>query len=152
MNVKLKYIQEDINNRRLVANYYLNNLKNKKIILPTFLYEDGHVWHLFVIRIKNREIFQKYLHDKGIQTLIHYPIPIHQQQVYNDYKHLKLPITELIHNEIISLPLSAVLSLADVRTVVRAINNFLMNQIVKLILLQFFKFILRFFFNFLYCR
>jgi dTDP-4-amino-4,6-dideoxygalactose transaminase len=124
LNVKLKYIQVDIDNRRKVAAYYLSNIKNKKIILPIVLEDQGHVWHLFVIRTKNRDEFQKYLLDKGVQTLIHYPIPIHHQKAYSDFKHLELPITELIHKEIISLPLSAVNSLSDLRTVVNAINNY----------------------------
>ena len=124
LNVKLKYIKDDIDNRRKVAAYYLSNIKNKKIILPTVIQEEGHVWHLFVIRTKNRDKFQKYLLDKGVQTLIHYPIPIHHQKAYSDFKHLELPITELIHKEIISLPLSAVHSLSDLRTVVNAINNY----------------------------
>ena len=124
LNVKLKYIQVDIDNRRKVAAYYLSNIKNKKIILPIVLEDQGHVWHLFVIRTKNRDEFQKYLLDKGVQTLIHYPIPIHHQKAYSDFKHLELPITELIHKEIISLPLSAVHSLSGLRTVVNAINNY----------------------------
>jgi dTDP-4-amino-4,6-dideoxygalactose transaminase len=124
LNVKLKYIQDDIDNRRKVAAYYLSNIKNKKIILPTVLEEQGHVWHLIVIRTKNRDKFQKYLLDKGVQTLIHYPIPIHHQKAYRDFKHLELPITELIHKEIISLPLSAVHSLSDLKTVVNAINSY----------------------------
>jgi dTDP-4-amino-4,6-dideoxygalactose transaminase len=124
LNVKLKYIQDDINNRRKVADYYLNNIKNENIILPTVLEEEGHVWHLFVIRTENRDRLQKYLLDNGIQTLIHYPIPIHHQKAYSDFKHLELLTTELIHKEIISLPLSPIISEPDLRIIVNLINNF----------------------------
>lgn len=79
LNVKLKYIQNDILERRRVANYYLKQIKNPAIILPEVLNEEGHVWHLFVIRIKERNALQKYMNDNGIQTLIHYPIPPHKQ-------------------------------------------------------------------------
>jgi len=124
LNVKLKYIQDDIDNRRKAADYYLNNIKNENIILPTILEEEGHVWHLFVIRTENRDKFQKYLLDKGVQTLIHYPIPIHHQKAYSNFKYLELPITELIHKKIISLPLSAVHTLEELEVVVNAINNY----------------------------
>lgn len=124
LNVKLKYIQDDIDNRRKAADYYLNNIKNENIILPTVLEEEGHVWHLFVIRTENRDKFQKYLLDKGVQTLIHYPIPIHHQKAYSDFKHLELLTTELIHKEIISLPLSPVTSKSDLKLIVNLINNF----------------------------
>ena len=121
MNVKLKYIQDDIDNRRKVANYYLKILKIK-IILPTVLEEEGHVWHLFVIRTINRFKLQKYLLDNGIQTIIHYPIPIHKQKAYEEYENLSLPITEKIHNEVLSLPLSPVISLNDLNNIVTKLN------------------------------
>jgi len=124
LNVKLKYIQDDIDKRRKVADYYFNNIKNENIILPTVLEEEGHVWHLFVIRIKNRSEFQEYLKQNSIETLIHYPIPIHHQKAYSDFKNLELPITELIHNEIISLPLSPVIGLDELANVVNVINKY----------------------------
>lgn len=124
LNVKLKYIQDDIDNRRKVAAYYLSNIKNEKIILPTVLEEEGHVWHLFVIRTKNRDKLQQYLLDKEVQTIIHYPIPIHHQKAYNDLKHLELPITELIHEKIISLPLSAVHEEEELKHIVNVLNEY----------------------------
>jgi dTDP-4-amino-4,6-dideoxygalactose transaminase len=124
LNVKLKYIQDDINTRRKTAAYYLSNIKNKKIILPIVLEDQGHVWHLFVIRTKNRDKFQKYLLDKGVQTLIHYPIPIHHQKAYSAFKHLKLPITELVNKEIISLPLSPVNTSEELEQIVSLLNNY----------------------------
>jgi dTDP-4-amino-4,6-dideoxygalactose transaminase len=122
LNVKLKYIQDDIDNRRKVADYYLNNIKNENIILPTLIKEEGHVWHLFVIRTKNRNRLQEYLKENGVQTLIHYPIPIHHQKAYSNFKHLELPITELIHKEVLSLPLSPVLGKKELYRIIKVIN------------------------------
>ena len=124
LNVKLKYIQDDIDIRRKVANYYLNNIKNEKIILPTVIEEEGHVWHLFVIRTKNRNRLQEYLKKNDVQTLIHYPIPIHKQQAYREFNNLSLPITEKIHNETISLPLSAVMNKKDIDSIIKILNKY----------------------------
>jgi dTDP-4-amino-4,6-dideoxygalactose transaminase len=124
LNVKLKYIQDDIDNRRKVAKYYLNNIKNKKIILPTVMKEEGHVWHLFVVRVSNRKNFQSYLSENGIQTLIHYPIPIHHQEAYKELCGLSLPISETIHQTVISLPLSSVIEKSEVKKIIDTVNNF----------------------------
>ncbi len=124
LNVKLKFIQDDIDARRRVARYYLENIKNPAIILPVVLQEEGHVWHLFVICTKKREALQKYLTANGIQTLIHYPIPPHKQKAYNEFNTLSFPITEKIHEEVLSLPISGVMTLKEVMIVVNGINNF----------------------------
>ena len=124
LNVKLKYIQDDIDNRRKVADYYLNNIKNENIILPTVIEEEGHVWHLFVIRTKNRFKLQKYLLDNGIQTLIHYPIPIYKQKAYEEYENLNLPLTEQIQQEVLSLPIGEHITNMDLSYVVKVVNEF----------------------------
>lgn len=124
LNVKLKYIQKDIKARRKVANYYLDHIKNSNIILPKVLNKQGHVWHLFVIRVFNREDLQKYLNENGIQTLIHYPIPPHKQKAYAAFNKLSFPVTETIHNEILSLPLHGVISLEELNKVVSIVNNY----------------------------
>lgn len=124
LNVKLKYIQKDILERRKVASYYLRNIKNPVIILPKVLNKEGHVWHLFVIRTKERNFFQQYLKDNGIQTLIHYPIPPYKQNAYNEFHSLNFPITEQIHEEILSLPINGILTNEEIETVVKVINNF----------------------------
>ncbi len=124
LNVKLKHIQNDILERRRVANYYLEHIKNSAIILPEVLNEEGHVWHLFVIRIKERNALQKYMNDNGIQTLIHYPIPPHKQLAYKQYNKLSFPITEKIHREVLSLPLSSVMTKEEIEMVVKALNNY----------------------------
>ena len=85
LNVKLKYIQKDIKDRRQIANYYLDNITNSQIVLPSVSNKNAHVWHLFVVRIKNREKLQKYLSENGIQTLIHYPIPPYKQKAYLNF-------------------------------------------------------------------
>lgn len=124
LNVKLKYMQADIMERRRVANYYLENIKNPAIILPLVLNEEGHVWHLFVIRTSKREVLQKYMNDNGVQTLIHYPIPPHKQKAYKEFNKLSFPITEQIHMEVMSLPLSSVMTNEEIEMVVKALNNY----------------------------
>jgi len=128
LNVKLKYIEYDIKARRKAANYYLNNIKHPDIILPNnpFLLEleEAHVWHLFVIRTSNREKLQTYLSDNGIQTLIHYPIPPHKQKAYELFKKLSLPISDKIHEEVLSLPISAIIMDNEISKVVEVLNKF----------------------------
>jgi len=124
LNVKLKYIYNDINARRDVANYYLENIKNPSIILPPVEAVDAHVWHLFVIRTKNRDKLQKYLIDRGVQTLIHYPIPPYKQLAYKNYNSMNFPITEQIHKEVLSLPISAILKEDQLKKIVTIINDY----------------------------
>jgi len=130
LRVKLKYLDKEIENRRKIADYYLKNIKNPHIILPiqkekfdTLSYKN-HVWHLFIVRSKKRDLLQRYLLKNGIQTLIHYPIPPHKQIAYSEYNNLSFPITEQIHKEVLSLPISGVQSLANTKKVVEIINEF----------------------------
>ena len=127
LNLKLKYIQNDIVARRKAANYYLQNIKIPSIILPTVINEKGHVWHLFVISTTKRVDLQKYLSDNGIQTLIHYPIPPYKQEAYAASNNLTFPITEQIHKEVLSLPLSAVVSEEELDYITMKINNYNIN-------------------------
>lgn len=124
LNVKLKYIKTDIDGRRNVANFYLENIKNPLIILPKLVKDEEHVWHLFVIRTKKRNKLQKYLLKNGVQTLIHYPIPPHQQKAYENYNDMDFPISEQIHKEVLSLPISAVIEKEDLIKIVSLINLF----------------------------
>ncbi|WP_323658116.1 DegT/DnrJ/EryC1/StrS family aminotransferase [Aliarcobacter butzleri] len=124
LRVKLKYLDEESNKRREIANYYLENIKNNKLILPTVRTEDNHVWHLFVIRTSKRDELQKYLLDNGVQTLIHYPIPPHKQNAYKEWKNESYPISEQIHSEILSLPISGVQSFEDTQNIVKILNDF----------------------------
>jgi dTDP-4-amino-4,6-dideoxygalactose transaminase len=130
LDVKLKYIDQENDRRREIANYYLENIKNNKLTLPfiipnsSFVIDKEHVWHLFVIRTSEREKLQNYLTENGIQTLIHYPIPPHKQEAYKELNHLTFPITEKIHQEVLSLPISPVMTDEEVKKVVEVINNF----------------------------
>lgn len=124
LNVKLKYQKREIEKRRKVAKKYLVGIKNPLVILPTVLEEEGHVWHLFVIRTKKRKELQEYLQLNGCSSLIHYPIPPHKQECYKEYFILKLPITEMIHEEVLSLPMSPVMEGDDVDMIIELINNF----------------------------
>ncbi|MGJ0360114.1 DegT/DnrJ/EryC1/StrS family aminotransferase [Aliarcobacter cryaerophilus] len=122
--VKLKYLDQEIYKRREIANYYLQNIKNDNIILPTVRNQDSHVWHLFVIRTNKRDELQKYLLDNGIQTLIHYPIPPHKQNAYKEWNNERYEISEQIHNEILSLPISGIQNLHDTQKIVEILNEF----------------------------
>ena len=124
LNVKLKHIQDDIELRRKVANYYLKNIKNSTIILPTLINNEGHVWHLFVIRTSKRNELQKYLSEKGVQTIIHYPIPPHKQKAFQEWNKLHFPVTEQIHNEVLSLPIGSHLENDEIQTIIALLNKF----------------------------
>ncbi len=125
LDVKLKYIDQDNQKRRDIAQRYITEIKNAKIILPTFAAAElEQVWHLFVIRTAKREKLQAFLQEQGVQTLIHYPIPPHKQKAYKYYNHLSFPITEKIHNEVLSLPISPVMSEEEVSKVIEIINQF----------------------------
>lgn len=125
LDVKLKYIDVENTRRREIAENYLTNINNPKIILPQLPENDKeHVWHLFVIRTQERENLQNYLTEKGVQTLIHYPIPPHKQDAYREMNDLVFPITEQIHNQVLSLPISPVMSNDDVKVIIQTLNLF----------------------------
>ena len=124
LNVKLSYLENEIAHRRKVANAYLEGLNNKAIILPTKENDSAHVWHVFVIRCERRDELQKYLADNGVQTLIHYPVPPHQQPAYKEWNELSYPISESIHAEVLSLPIGPTMTMEDVNTVIQICNEF----------------------------
>ena len=124
LDVKLKYLDNDNNRRREIAEYYKQNINNPEIILPETYEDNAHVWHIFAIRTKNREKLQQYLKDNEIQTMIHYPIPPHRQECYKEWNNLSFPVTEQIHNEILSLPMSPVLTDEELDIICSVINNF----------------------------
>jgi len=129
LHVKLKRLDSDNHRRNEIAQYYCKNITNPEIILPvknnisSIINHQFHVWHLFVIRYTNRDKLQKYLADNGIQTLIHYPIAPHKQLAYKEWNKLNYPITEKIHNEVLSLPMSPVMNNEEIEKVVDVINN-----------------------------
>jgi dTDP-4-amino-4,6-dideoxygalactose transaminase len=125
LSIKLKYLDVENNIRQNIANYYVECIKNEKIILP-LLPENpqSHVHHLFIVRTKERDQFQSYLSGNGIQTLIHYPIPPHKQAAYEKWNQLCFPVTETIHNEVLSLPLSPVIEKKEIETIVELVNKY----------------------------
>lgn len=124
LSAKLPYLADDTLIRQTIANRYLNEIKNSKITLPKVSQQASHVWHLFVIRTSERETLQSYLAEHGVQTLIHYPIPPHKQAAYKQYENLQLPISEKIHAEVLSLPISPVMNDDEVDYVIEVINNY----------------------------
>jgi len=124
LRIKLKYLDVDNNKRKEIAKYYSENIKSNKVILPIYYADDSHVWHLYVIRATQREKLQQYLLENGIQTLIHYPIPPHKQTAYKEYNSLSFPITEELHNQVLSLPISPVLTTEEIKKVVAVISGY----------------------------
>ena len=124
LNVKLNHLDNEIAHRRKVANAYLEDLNNKAIILPTKEHDSAHVWHVFVVRCEHRDELQKYLADNGVQTLIHYPVPPHQQPAYKEWNDRSYPIAESIHVEVLSLPIGPILTLKEIKIVIELCNNF----------------------------
>lgn len=124
LDVKLPHLDADNLRRREIARYYRENIKNPAIILPQTYDEKAHVWHVFVIRTPEREKLQKYLEEKGIQTNIHYPTAPHHQGAYQEWKNRSLPITEQIHAQVLSLPISPVLTDEEVGQIVKIANEF----------------------------
>ena len=122
LDVKLPHLQQDNQRRREIAKYYRENIKNPLIVLPQTYDEKAHVWHVFAVRTAERDRFQKYLSDNGVQTIIHYPTPPHKQPAYAEWNHLSFPVTEQIHREIISLPMSPVMTDEEVKKVVEVVN------------------------------
>ncbi len=124
LSVKLKHLDDDNNARRKVAKQYLDGITNSMIILPKVTDWTSHVFHIFPIRCKKRDELQKYLAENGVQTLIHYPIPPHKQKCYSEWNHFSYPITEQIHNEELSLPISQVITDEEIEKIVNLIHDF----------------------------
>ncbi|QFS87728.1 MULTISPECIES: DegT/DnrJ/EryC1/StrS family aminotransferase [unclassified Marinobacter] len=124
LRVKLGHLDEEIKNRRKVAERYRQNIKSPNIRLPTATDPQGHVWHLFVVSSRNRSDLQNHLGRLGIQSLIHYPIPPHQQKAYEHFKLGAQPQTESIHRTVLSLPISPVITEKQVVDVIEACNEF----------------------------
>jgi len=122
LDIKLKYLDADNARRREIAKYYRENIKNPLITLPEAYDEMAHVWHVFVVRCAERDRLQKYLEENGIQTNIHYPTALHHQEAYQEWKDLSLPITQQIHAQVLSLPISPVLTNDEVAQVVEVLN------------------------------
>ena len=124
LNMKLPHLDLENEQRRIIARRYLSEIKNDKIVLPEWDLTNNHVFHLFVIRTENRAKLQEYLLQNGIQTVIHYPVPPHKQKALPDFNKLSFPITEKIHETILSIPISPVLTADEVTFIIAIINKY----------------------------
>jgi dTDP-4-amino-4,6-dideoxygalactose transaminase len=129
LSVKLTLLDQDNQFRRAIADYYIKHIKNEKIILPygtdiDIVNNKEHVWHIFAVRANDRNNLQQYLAANGVQTVIHYPIPPHKQTAYKELEGKAFPISEQIHDQIISLPISPIMSQAEVEKVVEIVNKY----------------------------
>lgn len=122
LDVKLAHLDKDNNRRREIARYYREHITNPRVILPQTDTEESHVWHVFVVRSDDREALKSHLEANGIQTNIHYPTAPHKQGAYSEMSHCSYPITEMIHREVMSLPISPVMTDEEVKTVVDVVN------------------------------
>ncbi|QPF38402.1 DegT/DnrJ/EryC1/StrS family aminotransferase [Acinetobacter sp. TTH0-4] len=129
LDVKLKYLDQETTHRRRIADLYLSKIKNSYIKLPlektNVLQYKQHVWHLFVLQTDYRDELQQYLLENGVQTLIHYPIPPHKQQAYKEWNDLNFPLTEKIHQQVLSLPMGPTQTLEETEKVVELCNGFI---------------------------
>jgi dTDP-4-amino-4,6-dideoxygalactose transaminase len=122
LDVKLKHLDDDNAHRKQVAKYYIEHITNPKIIVPKVEDWGANVFHIFPIRCEHRDDLQKFLKDNGVETIIHYPIPPHKQECYREWNNLSYPITERIHNEEVSLPISQVVSKQEINSIIEYIN------------------------------
>lgn len=127
LSVKLKYLPRETQVRQSIASKYLTDIDNPLVTLPQNKVVAEHVWHLFVIKTQHRDALIRHLADAGIATLVHYPIPPHKQIAYKEFNHLSLPITEKIHEQVLSLPISPVMTNDEVESVIEAVNRFQVN-------------------------
>jgi len=124
LNVKLPTLDSDNAMRRAIAKKYISEIKNDKIILPHYDGSENHIFHLFVVRVENRNEFIDYLDRNGIGHLIHYPIPPHRQEALSEFKNLNFPVTVKIHEQVVSIPISPILSNAEVETIISVLNKY----------------------------
>jgi len=126
LSVKLGSLDADNDRRKQIANYYTKNIQNDKVILPKRIHEDknSHVYHLFVVRVENRENFREFLKEKGIATDVHYPIPPHKQKAFSELNENSYPLSEKIHNEIVSIPCGLHLTDNEVEYITTSINQY----------------------------
>jgi dTDP-4-amino-4,6-dideoxygalactose transaminase len=127
LRVKLAYLDKEIKARQAVAKAYLQGINNPSIELPIVEDVDAHVWHLFVIKTAHREHLANYLTKNGVQSLIHYPIPPHQQDAYSEFNQKSLPIAELIHRQVLSIPIGPTLLNCEINKAIEIINQYNVN-------------------------
>jgi dTDP-4-amino-4,6-dideoxygalactose transaminase len=130
LRIKLSYLDDETARRRDIANRYISGIKNKALVLPMSDTQTnvsaytGHAWHLFVIRTVHRDNLRRFLQVAGVDSIIHYPIPPHKQQAYKSWNKLHFPVTEKIHREILSLPISSIITDDQVKTIISHCNKY----------------------------
>ena len=124
LDVKLKYLDGDNEHRKTIAKIYNEGITNPRIILPTQMADNQNVYHVYPVLCEQRDSLQTYLEQYGVQTIIHYPIPPHKQACYKQWNLLSLPITEQIHQQELSLPMSQAMTQEEAQKVVRIINAY----------------------------
>ncbi|MDR0362656.1 MAG: DegT/DnrJ/EryC1/StrS family aminotransferase [Planctomycetota bacterium] len=124
LGVKLRHLDDDNRKRGAIAKAYLESIRNDDIVLPATHPDADHVWHLFVVRAKNRDALLRHLEANGVQAQCHYPAPPHKQKAYSEWNSMQLPITERIHREVASLPISPVMTPGQVLRVIGAVNAY----------------------------
>ena len=124
LDIKLKKLDDDNNKRMFIAKQYLEQVNSKNIELPYWSSKKDHVFHQFVIRVKNRQHFVEYMKANNVETLIHYPIAPHKQKALSKYSNLALPITEEIHENVVSVPLNPILSQDQINTIIKLLNAY----------------------------
>ncbi len=129
LDVKLKYLDLDNQHRKDMAKLYINGINNPLITLPDTLPEEQNVFHLFPILCERRDELQEYLKEKGIGTVIHYPIPPHKQECYKEWNYLCYPITEQIARQELSLPIGPTITSTEIIQITTIVNDF---NIIKL--------------------
>ena len=124
LSVRLKNLKSENSSRVNIAKIYIRDIKNEKIRLPFFSNLNDHVFHLFVVRVKNRDEFMAHLKNQNVASLIHYPVPPHQQKALKQFNDLQLPVTESIHQECVSIPMDPYMSSDEIAAVIKACNNY----------------------------
>ena len=124
LDVKLKYLDQDNQHRKDMAKLYIKGIKNPLVTLPDTLPEEQNVFHVFPILCEKRDELQEYLKEKGIGTVIHYPIPPHKQECYMDWNNISLPVTESLAYKELSLPIGPTITANEVDTIIKLINDF----------------------------
>jgi dTDP-4-amino-4,6-dideoxygalactose transaminase len=124
LSCKLKALDSDNEMRRAIAKRYLSELKNSKISLPHYNGSKNHVFHLFVVRVDDRDGFIKYLKDNNVGSLIHYPIPPYNQKALPELRSSSFPISDKIHEQVISIPISPVMTKEQVDKVIDTLNSY----------------------------
>lgn len=124
LRVKLRHLDLQNNKRQKIAAEYLKNINNSFLILPNSPALSQHVWHLFVVRSQKRDLLAAHLKNNNVGSMIHYPVPPHKQKAYTQWNHLSLPITEQIHNEVLSLPMDPSMTHLEISRVIEAVNSF----------------------------